>query len=335
VTDERHDDIDRILTLLSQYWHAAPELRLGQIIGNLAGHDENGEPIAPYAMNDADAEKSLRWALSHLDYKPIARHPAGCVAHANHVGVWLRDGTKVMLKRDPETKGRAWLEVEKQATVHPAGTETAPKNADFLRAEIATVQRLLRGLADDRVFERTGLEARLADLEAELAKAAPTAAPEVKMESTSNATADWPTLSPAEKCEAVFKRIVELVNERHGLRVGFEADWGGNSLTVYVDDSHSHTGDPDWGWENLVEGLYRMFCTGGALGLCGPGRQVSSAQVDEVAKTPKVCGAEPSRLCSMCKCELGEDDEGSKWCLDCASSEDAALRVAEELLIEK
>ena len=334
MNDERHGSIDRILTLLSLYWHAKPHLRIGQVVAQCTPRAACGGPGDSYHVTDTIIEEALTNAVAHLDHKPIARHPAGCVAHSNPACAWLRDGTKVVLCRESETKGRAWLEVDKQATVHLAEQKPAQKttdellenrdlgealkelgprlgdpeqaaqvrkeleklgilppktvvptaDSDHLRAEIVAVQQLLRDLADDRVFERTGLEARLQELEAELASQNPV-------------TADWPILSPAEKCEAVLKRVLELVNETEGRRVTFEADcWGGNTLTVYVDDAHSHTGVPDGTWEQLADNLYRMFCTGGALGFCGPGRQVSDARVDEVAKTSRVCktcGADP------------------------------------------
>ena len=118
-----HDRIDRILSLLSLYWHAKPGFRLGQIVGNFTPTAHLGGDTYQfgdsYLVEDAVIEERLRAAIAALDFKPIARHPAGCVAHSN-------DGTKVVLRRDQQTQGRAWLDVEKQATVHLDEEALAP-----------------------------------------------------------------------------------------------------------------------------------------------------------------------------------------------------------------
>ncbi len=51
------------------------------------------------------------------------RHQS-CVSRASTTCVYLKDGTKVVLRRDPKTKGRAWLEHVPQAVVRLA--EPAP-----------------------------------------------------------------------------------------------------------------------------------------------------------------------------------------------------------------
>ena len=119
-----HDCIDRILALLSLYWHAKPEDHFDEVVLPLLTES--------HCTTEAEVEDRLRAAIAALDFKPIARHPAGCVAHSNEVGAWLRDGTKVVLQRDSQTMGRAWLEVEKQATVHLAEEKTVPMTTDEL-----------------------------------------------------------------------------------------------------------------------------------------------------------------------------------------------------------
>jgi hypothetical protein len=59
----------------------------------------------------------------------MTRHPDPCVARAAATCVWLQDGTKITLQRDPDTAGRAWLAVEPQATIQPAAP--APVTPDL------------------------------------------------------------------------------------------------------------------------------------------------------------------------------------------------------------
>lgn len=93
-------------------------------------------------------------------------------------------------------------------------------------------------------------------------------------------------MTTAEKCEEVLKKVLVLVNEddNRERRVAFEADWGGNSLTVYVDDAHSHCGDPHDSWETLVNNLYGLLCQGQGLGFCSSEVAVSNATVDDIVE---------------------------------------------------
>lgn len=205
MTNERTASIDRILELLASYWHANPSDHLDEIALFLftEGH----------CTTEAEVEERLRDAIAKLDYKVLPpRHPSPCVAHANGTCVWLRDGTKVTLKRDANTTGIAWLEVEEQSTV-----------------------RLAEGVSEPQ-----------------------------------HTVAEWPELSTAEKSEAVLKRVLEHVNETEGARVSFEADWQGNSITVFLDDAHSHCGDPGGTWEELVDDLHRLLCHGRGLSFSRP-----------------------------------------------------------------
>jgi len=115
--------IDRVLELLAKYWHAEPDLRLGQIVGNFTPRVRTSvggsEPGDSYCVEDDVIEAALHKAIAGLDFKPLPPpHPSSCISHKTGTCVWLRDGTKVTLQRHEETTGRAWLEVEKQAVVH-------------------------------------------------------------------------------------------------------------------------------------------------------------------------------------------------------------------------
>jgi hypothetical protein len=125
--------IDRVLELLAKYWHAAPDLRLGQIVVNCLPREQrsgsgNGrvwiseDTIDPFHAEDDVIEAALHKAIANLDFKPLPpRHSSPCISHKTGTCVWLRDGTKVVIKRHEETTGRAWLEAEEQAVVHLAG----------------------------------------------------------------------------------------------------------------------------------------------------------------------------------------------------------------------
>lgn len=58
--------IDRILWLLTKYWRAHPDLRLGQIVGNFTPTVRTSvggaEPGDPYHVEDAVYEAALRVA---------------------------------------------------------------------------------------------------------------------------------------------------------------------------------------------------------------------------------------------------------------------------------
>ena len=74
------------------------------------------------------------------------------------------------------------------------------------------------------------------------------------------------TMKTPEKCEAIFKKIVEMnqdINDRHG--VSFQTDWAGNSLTVSTDAGHSHCGYPDGSFDELITDVYNLLCKGRGL----------------------------------------------------------------------
>lgn len=84
-------------------------------------------------------------------------------------------------------------------------------------------------------------------------------------------------MTTAEKCETILKNIVERCNDRlahptdgsgSGERVvSFAPDWGGNSLTLYIDDSHTHVGDSSdsFPFERLIDQLHDWLLEGKGL----------------------------------------------------------------------
>ena len=75
-----------------------------------------------------------------------------------------------------------------------------------------------------------------------------------------------PEASPASPCSAaldILREITRLCNE--GRRVGFESDWGGNTLTIMIDTGHSHVGVPDGSEETLLTNLHSLLCKGSGL----------------------------------------------------------------------
>lgn len=82
-------------------------------------------------------------------------------------------------------------------------------------------------------------------------------------------------MTTPEQCEEILVRILDLVNANPLRRVSFSADWGGHSLTVHVDDAHSHVGQPDATWERLVDRLHGLLVRDEGLGFCGPGEMSS------------------------------------------------------------
>jgi hypothetical protein len=85
-------------------------------------------------------------------------------------------------------------------------------------------------------------------------------------------------VNTADKCEAILKNIVERCNAddpddpEGGPGSGkpivkFAPDWGGNSLTLYIGDDHTHVGDssPDYTFERLIDRLYDQLLHGKGL----------------------------------------------------------------------
>jgi hypothetical protein len=60
-------------------------------------------------------------------------------------------------------------------------------------------------------------------------------------------------MEPIKEREILLK-ILALINE--GKMVAFEDDWGGNTITICVDNAHTHCGSPDGSFQQMVDDLY-------------------------------------------------------------------------------
>jgi hypothetical protein len=88
-------------------------------------------------------------------------------------------------------------------------------------------------------------------------------------------------MTTAEKCEEILRNIVQRCNEDDSEDggpgsgkpvVSFAADWGGNSLTLYLGESHTHIGasDKDYPFEKLIDRLYDQLLEGKGLSFHTP-----------------------------------------------------------------
>lgn len=80
-------------------------------------------------------------------------------------------------------------------------------------------------------------------------------------------------MNTADKCEEILKNIVERCN-RHGDLLGtgqpvvsFAPDWGGNSLTLYLGEDHTHVGDSsdEYTFDRLIDRLHDQLLEGKGL----------------------------------------------------------------------
>lgn len=72
-----------------------------------------------------------------------------------------------------------------------------------------------------------------------------------------------------EKCKAIIEKIIAMSNEIPSHKtpvISFAPDWGGNSLTICVEGKgHTHCGDPNASFDQLVEELHMLLCEGKGL----------------------------------------------------------------------
>lgn len=61
----------------------------------------------------------------------------------------------------------------------------------------------------------------------------------------------------------IIVAILELVNQGH--TISFKEDWGGNSITLHIDDKHTHCGIPESSFEDLIQSLHGTLTKGGGL----------------------------------------------------------------------
>jgi hypothetical protein len=77
-------------------------------------------------------------------------------------------------------------------------------------------------------------------------------------------------MNTQEKCEAILQNIVKRCNEDGDAGSGkpvvsFAPDWGGNSLTLYIGEDHTHVGHPESTFDNLIDRLYAQLLEGKGL----------------------------------------------------------------------
>ena len=71
--------------------------------------------------------------------------------------------------------------------------------------------------------------------------------------------------STAEKCEAILRKIVEIVH-KEDVDATLQADmWGENTLTFFLNNSHTHFGYPDCTFEEMIEDMHGNLCNGRGL----------------------------------------------------------------------
>lgn len=78
------------------------------------------------------------------------------------------------------------------------------------------------------------------------------------------------TMTTDEKCAAILKKILEIVNkgDKFDTFVKFTQDWGGNGATIEINGSHTHVGWTDFTWEQYVDSLYNTICNDKGLSWC-------------------------------------------------------------------
>jgi hypothetical protein len=80
-------------------------------------------------------------------------------------------------------------------------------------------------------------------------------------------------MTTQDKCAAILKEIVRRCNEDGDGPgsgkpvVSFAPDWGGNSLTLYIGEDHTHVGssDPEYPFDQLISRLYDQLLEGKGL----------------------------------------------------------------------
>lgn len=70
-------------------------------------------------------------------------------------------------------------------------------------------------------------------------------------------------MTTSDKCEAIIRKVLELANEDK--KVTFERDWGGNSITLFINNSHTHVGYDEGTFENFVDQLHNSLHGGPGL----------------------------------------------------------------------
>jgi len=75
-------------------------------------------------------------------------------------------------------------------------------------------------------------------------------------------------MTRAEKCEAILKKMVEMI-DKSGKSVTLEYDFGNYTATIYDDKAHTHVGVPgeptEDNWNIFVENLFNSLHGGPGL----------------------------------------------------------------------
>lgn len=78
--------------------------------------------------------------------------------------------------------------------------------------------------------------------------------------------------------EKILQTILNLVNQGHV--VSFTEDWGGNSITLIIDNQHTHCGYAEGDFETLTTSLHNTLVKG-----CGLSFAPSQKEVIDENKT--------------------------------------------------
>lgn len=71
-------------------------------------------------------------------------------------------------------------------------------------------------------------------------------------------------LEPLVKLRAVLTEIIKIANE--GKIFIIYEDFGGNTLTIAINDKHTHCGTPNGTFEQLIDSLYQTLIENKGLG---------------------------------------------------------------------
>lgn len=90
-------------------------------------------------------------------------------------------------------------------------------------------------------------------------------------------------MTTQEHCEAIIRKVVELANK--GKHIAFKEDWGGNSLTIFINGAHTHVGGIDTeeheaSFGQLAEELYNSLHGGPGLSWYDPNTTAAASETE-------------------------------------------------------
>jgi len=71
-------------------------------------------------------------------------------------------------------------------------------------------------------------------------------------------------MTTEQKCMEILQRIHQINNEEDK-PVTLTSDWGGNSMAVHVGQSHTHVGETEASFEDMINGLHSVLHGGPGL----------------------------------------------------------------------